>query len=112
MPKSSYGIEFINQISVQKNITKLKYLVKKINGGQTPKGGGNIYVNEGIKFLREQNVFDGYLKLKDVVHINQEIHQKMKNSKVLLGDVLLNMTELLVDAVRLQILKNSISINI
>lgn len=92
MPKSSYGIEFINQISVQKNITKLKYLVKKINGGQTPKGGGNIYVNEGIKFLREQNVFDGYLKLKDVVYINQETHQKMKNSKVLIGDVLLNMT--------------------
>ena len=92
MPKTSYGIKFINQIAKQKNITKLKYLVNKINGGQTPKGGGNIYVNEGIKFLREQNVFDGYLKLKDVVHINKETHQKMKNSKVILGDVLLNMT--------------------
>ncbi|WP_440908723.1 restriction endonuclease subunit S [Candidatus Pelagibacter sp.] len=92
MPKTSYGIEFINEIALQKNITKIKYLVSKVNGGQTPKGGGNIYVNEGVKFLREQNVFDGYLKLKDVVHINQETHQKMKNSKVLLGDVLLNMT--------------------
>ena len=90
--KSSFGRDFIEKISKQKNITKLKYLVKKINGGQTPKGGGNIYENEGIKFLREQNVFDGYLKLKDVVHINQETHQKMKNSRVQFGDVLLNMT--------------------
>lgn len=92
IPKNSFGKDFIENIRLQKNITKLKYLVKKINGGQTPKGGGNVYVDSGVKFLREQNILDGYLKLKDVVLIDLATHNKMKNSKVKKGDVLLNMT--------------------
>ena len=92
IPDTSTGIKFIDDISNQKNVTKLKYLTSKINGGSTPKGGGNIYKDQGIKFIREQNIYDGILVLDGIVHIPNEIHEKMKNSKVKKGDVLLNMT--------------------
>tara|TARA_B100001057_G_scaffold499428_1_gene610053 strand:- start:4263 stop:5561 length:1299 start_codon:yes stop_codon:yes gene_type:complete len=92
LPNSSVGNKFIDDISNQKNVTKLKYLTSKINGGLTPKGGGNIYRDEGIKFIREQNIYDGILLLDGIVHIPHEVHEKMKNSKVKKGDVLLNMT--------------------
>lgn len=90
--ESSIGNKFIKDIGSQKNVTKLKYLTSKVNGGSTPKGGGNIYRDEGIKFVREQNVYDGFLVLDGIVHISDEIHAKMKNSRVKKGDVLLNMT--------------------
>lgn len=92
LPDSSIGNKFIKDISSQKKVTKLKYLTSKVNGGSTPKGGGNIYRDEGIKFIREQNVYDGFLVVDGIVHISDEIHEKMKNSKVKKGDVLLNMT--------------------
>jgi len=72
--------------------TPLKYLISKIGCGVTPLGGANTYVNEGINFLRSQNVhFDG-LHLDDVALISEKVHTKMKGSQVRKNDVLLNIT--------------------
>ncbi len=72
--------------------TPLKYLIIKIGCGVTPLGGANTYVNEGVNFLRSQNVhFDG-LHLDDVAFISEKVHAKMKGSQVQKNDVLLNIT--------------------
>lgn len=74
------------------DLVPLRYLYNKIGSGVTPKGGGDVYVDEGIIFIRSQNVhFDG-LRLDDVVKIDNETHQKMNNSNVEFNDVLLNIT--------------------
>lgn len=63
----------------------------KVGSGSTPRGGSEIYTNEGIPFIRSQNVNDNRLILDDTC-ISEEINEKMKGSIVKPNDVLLNIT--------------------
>lgn len=67
-------------------------ICKKIGAGSTPRGGKAIYLSSGIKFIREQNVYNDGLSLEDVAYISNEIHSSMKNSKVQAKDILMNIT--------------------
>lgn len=60
--------------------------------GSTPRGGKSAYVDEGILFLRSQNVYDEGLRLSDVAFIPIETHQKMARTAVRANDILLNIT--------------------
>lgn len=71
---------------------KLGSICKKIGAGSTPTGGKAVYVKEGIKFIREQNVHNNGLLLDDVVRIKEETHKSMKGSQVQAKDILLNIT--------------------
>ncbi|EJM7149979.1 restriction endonuclease subunit S [Vibrio parahaemolyticus] len=71
---------------------RLGNICEKMGSGSTPRGGQSAYVTEGIPFLRSQNVWNGELKLNDIAYIPQETHDKMENTKVYPGDVLLNIT--------------------
>ncbi|GHX71265.1 restriction endonuclease subunit S [Vibrio cholerae] len=73
-------------------VVRLGELTSKLGSGSTPRGGKNAYTSEGIPFLRSQNVRNEGIKLDDIAYISEEIHQKMENTKVLPGDVLLNIT--------------------
>jgi len=73
-------------------LEKLREYTLKIGSGITPRGGSKIYKTTGIPLIRSQNVqFDG-LKLDDVAFISKEIHENMKNTKLDVHDVLLNIT--------------------
>jgi type I restriction enzyme S subunit len=86
------GVDSLGDIPEDWNLVPLRYLYNKIGSGVTPKGGGDVYVDEGITFIRSQNVhFDG-LRLDDVVKIENDTHLKMNNSNVEFNDVLLNIT--------------------
>jgi type I restriction enzyme S subunit len=71
---------------------RLGELVSKLGSGSTPRGGKSAYVNEGIPFLRSQNVWNDGLRLEDVAYIPEETHQKMEATKVAAKDILLNIT--------------------
>ncbi|HCX2604811.1 TPA: restriction endonuclease subunit S [Staphylococcus aureus] len=71
---------------------KLGDLTTKIGSGKTPKGGSENYTNNGIPFLRSQNIRNGKLNLNDLVYISKDIDDEMKNSRTYYGDVLLNIT--------------------
>lgn len=67
-------------------------ICKKIGAGSTPTGGKAVYVSDGIKFIREQNVHNNGLVLDDVAFIKKETHESMKGSQVKAKDLLLNIT--------------------
>ncbi len=71
---------------------RLNELCTKIGAGSTPTGGKTIYVPEGIKFIRSQNVYNDGLKLNDISYITEEINAKKKGSIVRSKDILLNIT--------------------
>lgn len=71
---------------------RLGDLVKKLGSGSTPRGGKNAYVSEGIPFLRSQNVRNEGLDDSDIAYISSETHQRMNNTIVYPGDILLNIT--------------------
>jgi type I restriction enzyme S subunit len=71
---------------------KLAFFVTKVGSGKTPRGGAETYVDSGVAFLRSQNVHNDGLRLDQVAYIDHEVDEEMKNTRVLKGDVLLNIT--------------------
>jgi type I restriction enzyme S subunit len=67
-------------------------VASKVNSGSTPRGGEKVYVDDGIPFIRSQNVLNDSLNIDDASYISPEVHQQMNNSAVLPNDVLLNIT--------------------
>ncbi|HQX53086.1 MAG TPA: restriction endonuclease subunit S [Planctomycetaceae bacterium] len=71
---------------------RLGNLTSKIGSGSTPRGGAKVYVSTGVAFLRSQNVWNDGVKLDDVVYIAESTHERMKNTRVIANDILLNIT--------------------
>jgi type I restriction enzyme S subunit len=71
---------------------RLNDLLNKIGAGSTPLGGKQAYVNEGIPFLRSQNVWNEGLRLDDVAFIEEKTHQRMSGTHVYPSDLLFNIT--------------------
>jgi type I restriction enzyme S subunit len=71
---------------------RIQDIAEKLGAGSTPKGGNSVYVSQGIMFLRSQNIYNEGLKLDNIAFITDEIHEKMKGTKVLPKDILLNIT--------------------
>lgn len=71
---------------------RLNSIMRKVASGSTPKGGSAVYVDEGIKFIRSQNVYSNGLRLDNIVYIPNAIHKSKQNSCVNPRDMLLNIT--------------------
>jgi type I restriction enzyme S subunit len=71
---------------------RLGMITNKIGSGSTPRGGREVYVKEGIPFLRSQNVWNDGLRLDDVACITPDEHARMSSTAVMGNDLLLNIT--------------------
>lgn len=97
IPKQTAMVELADDdhpFSLPKGWTfvRLGQITNKIGSGSTPRGGKEVYVKEGVPFLRSQNVWNDGLHLDDVACITQEEHKRMSGTAVLGNDVLLNIT--------------------
>lgn len=73
-------------------VNKLKEISTKILSGNTPKGGSEVYVKEGITFFRSQNVWKNNIVYEDVAFIDQTTHDKMMKSSLNHRDILMTKT--------------------
>ena len=71
---------------------RLGNLCIKIGAGSTPKGGKAVYKENGILFLRSQNVYNNGLRLEKVAFIEPAVDESMAGSRVEPLDLLLNIT--------------------
>ena len=92
--KSRFIELFGEPIANQKNlpVKPLKEISTLITNGNTPKGGSENYVENGIIFLRSQNVWRNNIVLDDVAYIDEETHENMKKSSVHHKDILITKT--------------------
>lgn len=65
-------------------------LTERITKGSSPKWQGFAYQDEGILFVRSQNVGWGLLLLEDKAYLPPEFNAKQKSSVICPDDVLLN----------------------
>ena len=86
------GIPWIGEIPADWSIVKIKAGVHKVGSGKTPSGGATSYTDEGVLFLRSQNVYDTGLELSNPTYITPEVDEEMKGTRVFSNDVLLNIT--------------------
>jgi type I restriction enzyme S subunit len=70
----------------------LGQLTTKIGSGATPRGGDASYAEEGIAFIRSQNVYDYNFVEDGLAHINDDQAALLSGVSVEAGDVLLNIT--------------------
>jgi type I restriction enzyme S subunit len=116
-PKDEPASELLKQITREKALLKLKHvqdsvgdvempfslphgwcwtrvgeLSSKTGSGSTPRGGKEVYKTAGIPFLRSQNIYNDGLRLDDVAYIDTATHERMSSTRVLAGDLLLNIT--------------------
>jgi len=66
--------------------------VIKVGSGLTPLGGNSVYKHSGIPLVRSQNVLLNRFDTNGLVYISEDQDSEMENSRVLPGDVLLNIT--------------------
>jgi type I restriction enzyme S subunit len=82
--KSRFKISSLDSLLNQDSNTKL-------TSGATPLGA--VYVSEGVKFIRVQNVQPNKLDLINLVYINYAIHENLlRRSKLKSNDVILTIT--------------------
>lgn len=74
------GWEVVKGIDISELITK----------GSSPKWQGFEYQNEGMIFVTSENVRDGYLDLSVAKFLPLEFYNKLKNSQLKQGDILIN----------------------
>lgn len=94
VPMKDSGIEWLGEVPKHWTVTKVGFHTLKIGSGKTPKGGAEIYQDEGVLFIRSQNVYNEGLRIdsSESTYISEAIHDDMSTSKVYSGDILLNIT--------------------
>lgn len=85
-------VRYVGRIPHEWDVKMLDELTVKVTSGHTPKGGEKAYVEEGIPFVRSQNVREGRLEVNGVAYITAGQHHEMSRSQLQSGDVLFNIT--------------------
>jgi type I restriction enzyme S subunit len=73
-------------------VTTLKSATTKIGSGATPRGGSAVYVDEGVAFIRSQNVHDHEFRWEGLARLSDRSAAELVGVQVMPGDVLLNIT--------------------
>ncbi len=77
-------------LSSKFDLVRLRAISTAITKGETPLWKGDEYKDEGILFVKSENVLAGSLSLSKRVCIDDDVHQRMRRSQLQKGDVLLN----------------------
>lgn len=70
----------------------LARLTDKIGSGSTPRGGKEVYLEEGVALIRSQNVYDSLFAWEGLARISVDAAIQLKGVTVQENDVLLNIT--------------------
>lgn len=60
-----------------------------ITKGETPLWRGDGYLDQGIPFLRSENLIPAGLNLSNLVFVSEKVHERMKRSKIYPDDILI-----------------------
>lgn len=71
---------------------QLNKLTTIISKGTTPKGGKDAYIDEGVAFLRVENInSDGIIDLSNIKYIDKDTHEGLLKRSILAeGDILIS----------------------
>ena len=73
-------------------VTTLQSMTSKIGSGATPRGGREVYIEEGTSLIRSQNVYDSNFVWGGLARITDEAAKQLSGVEVKKGDVLINIT--------------------
>lgn len=84
------GLEWLREIPANWQVSRLKYLSKRITKGTTPTTLGKEFVDQGITFVKVESISDTLTVLEDsCAHIDEETHALLRRSQLDKDDVLI-----------------------
>ena len=88
--KEFYIDEKFGKVPVGWEVKKGTEITMKITKGQSPKWQGFDYQQEGILFVTSENIQNGYIDISKPKYLPLEFNNKIKNSQLKKGDILIN----------------------
>jgi len=85
-----YKDEKFGNIPIGWVVKKGNKITDKITKGQSPKWQGFEYQTEGVLFVTSENVLDGYIDVSEPKYLPIAFNDKIKNSQLHKGDILIN----------------------
>ena len=82
------GIEWIGVIPKDWSVKKIKYLSKVISKGTTPSTEGKALVDEGIRYLKSENIINNNVSRFPEFFIDEETNQLLRRSILEENDLL------------------------
>jgi len=82
----------LGQIPKGWRCSNLREVTAKIASGATPRGGGSVYIPEGVALIRSQNVYDSHFVWDGLARITEAAADALRGVTVEHGDILLNIT--------------------
>ncbi len=82
------GIEWLGEVPAHWEVKKVKHLASLITKGTTPSTEGRGFASEGIRFLKSENIVDGYVTLEPQFFIDLKTHGVLGRSQLSENDVL------------------------
>lgn len=88
VPMKDSGIEWIGEIPKDWSVKKIKYLSKVISKGTTPSTEGKALVDEGIRYLKSENIINNNVSRFPEFFIDEETNQLLRRSILEENDLL------------------------
>lgn len=88
VPMKDSGVEWLEEVPEHWQVGKVKNLATQISKGTTPTTVGGKFVDEGTRFLKAENIFDGQVLSIPEFFIDEETHAILSRSALRAGDVL------------------------
>lgn len=85
-----YKDEKFGNVPVGWVVKKGNKITDKITKGQSPKWQGFEYQTEGVLFVTSENVLEGFIDVSSPKYLPIEFNDKIKNSQLQNGDILIN----------------------
>jgi type I restriction enzyme S subunit len=85
-----YKDEKFGNVPVGWVVKKGNKITDKITKGQSPKWQGFEYQSKGVLFVTSENVLDGFIDVSSPKYLPIEFNDKIKNSQLQKGDILIN----------------------
>ena len=82
------GIEWLGEIPESWEVKKIKFISSVISKGTTPSTEGKGLVDNGIKYLKAENIKDSEVSPSHEFFIDEETHEILKRSQLQENDIL------------------------
>jgi type I restriction enzyme S subunit len=87
-PMKPSGIEWLGDVPEHWEVTRIKKLASMISKGTTPTTVGAEFTDDGVRFLKAENVTETGVSAEPAFFISQESHNLLSRSSLDHGDVL------------------------
>lgn len=87
-PMKDSGVEWLGEIPKNWNISKIKLLSSVISKGTTPSTEGRGLADEGVRYLKAENIKETQVSYFPEFFIDDETHEVLKRSQLEENDIL------------------------